>query len=157
MKLKFSVNRLLRAVCCLLSTMDDLSQKIPLVFRVILQNLDDHQLVKLREVTRNLSNEIDNERYYWIRIMQNLFEKHSRFFEDFSESWNKVIVKTTTENIKQLAMITNSFVKIPCRYQLKFLSWHPLHVVADHGDLQLLNHVIEKTGDNNPKLAKGIF
>ena len=128
------------------------------MFKKLLFNLDDQHLVMLKEVSRQVSNHIDDERYYWIRIIQKLFEKHSGCTEEFPESWKKVIEKTPIKTIRQLAMITSNFIKNPCpvrAWKEETSQWHPLHVVAEQGHLQLLNHVIEKTGDNNPKLAKG--
>ena len=112
----------------------------------------------LKEANRKVSNHIDEERYYYIRIIHKLFEQHNGCAGELSESWIKVIEKTPIEIIRQLAMVTTNFIKTPRSvraWKKDTLQWHPLHVVAEQGHLELLYHVIEKTGDNNPKLEKG--
>ena len=148
-------------VFCLASKMEVFCVRFPFVFKKLLFNVDDQHLVKLKKASRQVSNHIDDERYYYIRIIQKLFEQHNGGCAgEFPESWKKVIEKTPIKIIKQLAMVTTNFIKTPCSvrpWKMDTLQWHPLHVVAEQGHLELLNHVVEKTGDNNPKLAKGTF
>ena len=147
-------------VFCLASKMEVLCARFSFVFKKLLFHLDDQHLVMLKEASRQMSNHIDDERYYWIRIIQKLFAKHNGCTEEFPESWKKVIGKTPIKTIRQLAMITRNFIKNPSpvrAWKEETSQWHPLHVVAEQGHLQLLNYVIEKTGDNNPKLAKGMY
>ena len=138
--------------------MEVLCVRFSFVFKKLLFNLDDQCLIKLKEASRQVSHHIDNERYYYIRIIQKLFEQHNGCAGELSESWKKVIEKTPIKIIRQLAMVTTNFIKTPRSvraWKNDTLPWHPLHVVAEQGHLELLNHVIEKTGDNNPKLEKG--
>ena len=145
-------------VFCLASKMEVFCVRFPFVFKKLLFNVDDQHLVKLKKASRQVSNHIDDERYYYIRIIQKLFEQHNGCAGEFPESWKKVIEKTPIKIIRQLAMVTTNFIKTPCLvrpWKMDTLQWHPLHVVAEQGHLELFNHVVEKTGDNNPKLAKG--
>ena len=147
-------------VFCLASKMEVFCIRFPFVFKKLLFNVDDQHLVKLKKASRQVSNHIDDERYYYIRIIQKLFEQHNGCAGEFPESWKKVIEKTPIKIIRQLAMVTTNFIKTPCSvrpWKMDTLQWHPLHVVAEQGHLELFNHVVEKTGDNNPKLAKGTF
>ena len=73
--------------------MEDLCVRFSFVFKRLLFHLDDQHLVMLKEANRQVSNHIDNERYYWIRIIQKLFEKHNGCTEEIPESWKKVILK----------------------------------------------------------------
>ena len=141
--------------------MEVLCVRFPLVFKKLLFHLSDQHLIMLKEASRQVSNHIDNERYYYIRIIQKLFDQHNGWAGKLPGSWKKVIEKTPIKIIRQLAMVTTNFIKTLCLYvrawKMDNLQWHPLHVVAEQGHLELLNYVVEKTGDNNPKLGKGTF
>ena len=140
--------------------MEVLCVRFSFVFKKLLFHLDDQHLVRLKEASRLVSHHIDDERYYYIRIIQKLFEQHNGRAGELPKSWKKVIEKTPIKIIRQLAIVTTNFIKTPCSvraWKMDNLQWHPLHVVAEQGHLELLNHVIEKTGDNNPKLPKGTF
>ena len=123
--------------------MEDLGWRFPLISKIILNNVDNISLANFRKASRENSNFLENERFYWIRIIK----KYSANFEEFKESWKKVISKTQVDFLKNLAIdvqtFFNSFSK---RYNQQ---WHPLFIGAERGSLPLCEHVVNRTGDVN--------
>ena len=85
--------------------MDDLCERFPLVAKMVLNNLDDQSLTNCKIVNRKLNNFIENERFYWIRILK----KYVLNFVSFSDSWRKVIKKAPIEIVKELAIASQEF------------------------------------------------
>ena len=44
-------------------------KRFPLASKMILRNLDNQSLVRSKEVSREVSEILDKERFYWIRII----------------------------------------------------------------------------------------
>ena len=118
-----------------------------MISKIILNNVDNKSLANFRRASRESSNFLDNERFYWIRIIT----KYSETFEEFQESWNKVIKKTPVGFLKNLAIDVHSFFKRISTTE----QWHPLFIGAERGSLPLCEHVVERTGDVNPKQNDG--
>ena len=120
------------------STMEDLDWRFSLISKIILNNVDDISLANFKKASRENSNFLENERFYWIRIIK----KYSANFEEFKESWKKVISKTQVDFLKNLAIdvqtFFNSFSK---RYNQQ---WHPLFIGAERGSLPLCEHVVKE-------------
>ena len=89
----------------LVSSMEELGSRFPLISQIILNNVDDNSLANFRKVSRENSNFLDNERFYWIRNIK----KYSSNLEEFQESWKKVINKTPVDFLKNLATDVQSF------------------------------------------------
>ena len=87
------------------SSMEDLGRRFPLISEIILNNVDDKSLTNFRKASRDNSNFLDNERFYWIRNIK----RYSANFEEFQESWKKVINKTPVDFLKNLAIDVHSF------------------------------------------------
>ena len=87
------------------SSMEDLGRRFPLISQIILNNVDDKSLTNFRKASRENSNFLDNERFYWIRNIK----KYSSNLEEFQESWKKVINKTPVDFLKNLATDVQSF------------------------------------------------
>ena len=90
------------------SDFENLFLKFPAINKEILNRLDDQSLTKFKEASRQLFPIIDKERTFWIRSLKNYNEN----FERFLDSWKKVIDKTQTEIIKDLAVSMNQFHKL---------------------------------------------
>ena len=114
---------------------------------MVFENLDDESLVKVKESSKEINNHLQNERFYWIRIIK----KHGKYFKEFADSWKKVIDKTPVEIVKELAMTVEDYFNYSL-YNDDDYQLHPLHIAAERGRLQLCRHIVEKTGDFNPKL-----
>ena len=135
--------------------MESLCQRFPHVIELILDNLDDKNLVNYREASREMSEFLPKERFYWIRIIKHF----SAYFGSFKSSWKQAINKTSVEIIKKLALEVQQFFADRDRYLETFSSEEkllnikniaPLHIAAEQGNLKLCVHILEKTEDKNP-------
>ena len=85
--------------------MEDLCKRFPLLGKMVFENVDDENLVKFKESSREINNHLQNERYYWTRIIK----KHGEYFEEFADSWKKVICKNPVESVKELALTVEEY------------------------------------------------
>ena len=85
--------------------MEYLSKRFPLATQTVLNNLDDQSLTQIKEASREIEGFLNNERFYWIRIIR----KHIKNFKGFEESWNEAIRKMPVDFIKQLAIAVQKF------------------------------------------------
>ena len=113
--------------------------RFPVISQIILNNVDDNSLTNFKISSRENSNFLDNERFYWIRNIK----KYSANFEEFQEIWKKVINKTPVEFSKNLAIDVHRFFEgytmgrvlgtqkcVPI-YGLRYLEqWHPLFIAG---------------------------
>ena len=99
--------------------MDTVWERFQLVSETILNNLDDQSLRNSKEASREISEFLDNGRFFWIRII----EKYKDDFNGFEKSWKEVINKTPTDVLKQLAKSVEKFFKT---YSFKQVA--PLHI-----------------------------
>ena len=127
--------------------MEEVSNRFPSLVHMILENVDNESLVKFKETSREMSEFLINDRFYWIRILK----KHGKYFKEFADSWKKVIDKTPVKIVKELAMTVEDYFNYSL-YNDDDYQLHPLHIAAEGGRLQLCRHIVEKTDDFNPKL-----
>ena len=85
--------------------MDILFKRFALVGKTVLNNLDDQSLTKSKEASKEISEFLDNGRFFWTRIIK----KYNKNFEGFEESWKEVINKTPVDIVKQLAIAVPKF------------------------------------------------
>ena len=129
--------------------MEELGRRFPLISQIILNNIDDKSLTKFRKASRENMIFLDSERFYWIRNIK----KYSANFQEFQRAWKKVIKRTPSEFLKNLAIFVHSFFKgYSPRYEKQ---WHPLFIGAQCGSQSLCEHVVERTGDVNHKRING--
>ena len=121
--------------------MEYLSITIPSIATKIFNFLDDQSLVKSRGINKNVKNFLDNERFFFLRIINN----YKGNLVEFEESWRKIVPKSSLGFVKELALITQRFFLR--RSKRLEEQWHPLHIAAESGNLQLCRKIFEKTGD----------
>ena len=122
--------------------MDNCCKRFPDVGKMILNNLNDQSLARSKKASRGIAVFLENERFYFVRIIR----KYDEQFEGFEESWNEVINKTPIDFLKQLAVAVEDFFKE--NYWRKNLT--PLHIAAEKDDLGLCEKIITKTSNKNP-------
>ena len=83
-------------ICC---------RRFPSVGKTILNNLENQSLARSKEIDRRIKKFLENERFYWIRILM----KYKRNFEGFEESWNNVIENAPIAILQQLALAVQEF------------------------------------------------
>ena len=147
------------------STMDELCQRVPLMFQKIMNHVDNETLVNFKEAGRNNVAFLERERFYWIRII----ERYNCLFGELQEVWRTVVRKTPLEIIKELAVAVHQFPQTMLTYlqfgtlisksisPLDFVlliekHWHPLLIGATCGSVNLCNHIIQKVGVKESKL-----
>ena len=99
--------------------METFYKRFPIASKMVLNNLDDQSLRNSKEASREISEFLDNGRFFWIRII----EKYKDNFNGFEKSWKEVINKTPTDVLKQLAKSVEKFFKT---YSFKQVA--PLHI-----------------------------
>ena len=147
--------------------MDELCQRFPLMVQKILNHVDNETLINFKEAGRNNSAFMENERFYWIRIIQ----RYNCLIGELQEVWMKVVRKSPKEIIKELAVTVHQFPKtifknLKSKYMpgrtivspLEFVQklekqWHPLFIGAACGSVNLCNHIIQKTDIKEPRLT----
>ena len=113
--------------------MEEVSNRFPSLVHMILENVDNESLVKFKETSREMSEFLINDRFYWIRILK----KHGKYFKEFADSWKKVIDKTPVKIVKELAMTVEDFFNYSL-YNEDDYQFHPLHISMT----SLLTHTV---------------
>ena len=72
---------------------------------MILENVDDQSLVTFKETSREMFDFINDERFYWLRILR----KYNGSFVEFSKSWRMVIQKNPVEIVREIAVAVEKF------------------------------------------------
>ena len=121
--------------------MENLCIRFPVASEMVLKNLDDPSLKRSKLAGRGMAEFLENEKFYWIRIIK----KYIVYFEGHEKSWREVVNKTPLGIIKQLAIAVQHFFK---KHSFKELA--PLHIAAEKGTFQLCQYVIAKTSNKNP-------
>ena len=79
--------------------MENILKKAPDLGQHILRNLVHKSLVKTNLISKTWMNYIDNDKYFWVRMILNQIGKDNKFLE----SWKKVLVKTPTKLVRKMA------------------------------------------------------
>ena len=95
------------------SEMEELSNRFPTLFTMVLENVDDESLVKFKETSRQMSKFIVKDRFYWIRILK----KYNENFEEFSKAWKLVIERTPVAIVQKLVLDVQRFFRSHGRYR----------------------------------------
>ena len=122
--------------------MDVIGKRFPLVKQMVLKMLDNQSLSNTKQASRGMAEFLNNERFYWIRIIK----KYAKHFEGHEESWREVMKKIPINSLKELTLAVQKFFK-----SFSFMKTAPLHIVAEKGSFQLCEYVINKTENNKAK------
>ena len=146
--------------------MENFCLRFPSLGKKVLNLVEDETLVNFKEASRKNNFFLENERFYWIRIIN----RYNCLIGELREVWREVVSRTPTELIKELAVSVFQFPQImKMRYQNETLSphefiqklgirWHPLIIVMTCGCTpDLCNHVMQRTGFNRPHLLWRIY
>ena len=144
--------------------MENLCTRFPLVSKMVFNELDDQSLTKVKMSNRDICQNVEGERFYWIRVLKSfrgrIGELKNKLWKKipneapaetipqickFNESWMKAVKKAPAEIIKQFAMACNIFFDYYAAGD-----WSPLHIAAGSGQLNLFKMTYDKTGKSNP-------
>ena len=146
--------------------MEDLCKRIPLISKIICEELDDQCLVKFKDTSREIATTMKNERFYWLRVLRTYNCLHG----DFRYSWARVVKRTSAEFVEEIARLVNQFYmssrfdhlsdSIGGIFFAKYygfwgdkhlISFSPQHIAAYSGKVDFYKHCVEKICDLNPK------
>ena len=147
--------------------MENCFLKFPSLGKTILNLVEEETLVNFKEASRKTNFFLENERFYWIRILNH----YNCLMRELRQLWRKVVSRTPTDLIKELAVAVFLFPQImKMRYQNQTLSplefiqkiginyWHPVYIVTFCGcSPHLCHHVVQRTGFNRPDLLWRIY
>ena len=133
------------------SILDEMMLRFPHIVRDIFKEVDNKSLTNCRNVSRACCDFIDDEKFYWVRKIQNYVS-----MKNFMNQWRKVLRNTPTENIKKIFVTTKQFVEYDLTYYRYIVQWSPLHIAAAQGHLELCKYIVEKTKNPNPELRSGL-
>ena len=146
--------------------LDEMMLRFPHIVKDVFEELDNKSLKKCRIVSRTCCDFIDNQKFYWIRQIQNGVN-----MKKYQQQWNKVLKSTPTEDVKEMfeglnihwnMILTGKYGKSKSsplhiiavqRYDAKWApsQWSPLHIAAEQGNFEFSKYIIEKTNEPNPK------
>ena len=129
--------------------MEIVCKRFPLVAQLVIKDLDDQSLTKIKKSSRKISEYLNNERFYWIKIIKG----YSRHFEGHEKSWREVINGLPFKIIKQLAIEVQYFFKTHSFFD----KMAPLHIGVEEGTYKLCRYIIENTKDKNPEGNYSLF
>ena len=127
------------------TVMEEIILRFPVTAEQIFDQLDDQNVMKCREICKTWYDV--TERLQWIRKIKHLTKHNPYSSKDHQISWKLVLVKIPTHFLEKLAVT------------LDWEGWKrcptPLHTAVYSGDLQLFEHIYEKSTDKNPQDPDG--
>ena len=118
--------------------------RFPHVATDIFKELDNETLANCRKVSRLWCDHLDNQKMYWVRMIQN----YSTNMKNSYQQWKKALKNTCVDYVKDISVSTEQFVKDDASRM--YCQWFPLQVVADQGNLELCMYIFGKTQHPKP-------
>lgn len=129
----------------------ELFKRFPHIGESILNKLDNQSLINCKEASQELSEFLEKESFFWIRILTN----YSKHYDTFLDFWKMAVNRTSIEIVRHLAVATKTsftsqetlICNLSTNYQITKLTklmWSPIHVAAVFGNLKLIEHILQK-------------
>ena len=109
--------------------METICKRFPHLAERIFDQVDDQSLNNCKEISGEVLEYLENERFFWIRIIK----KYRGKLKDFPELWKPVIDKTPTEIVKEIGIAVSQF------FQVRHLYSDKIQDVVGHSDNWRLN------------------
>ena len=140
--------------------MENLCKRFPHLAAQVFDQVDDQSLNNCKEINRRVLEHLDNERFFWIRIIK----KYQARLKDFPKFWKPVIFKIPVEKVKQIAIAISRFFEGEHLYSYHLdirVCWRPKNwplivISAHHDDLALIQFIVQKIKLKNIKQAERI-
>ena len=120
--------------------MEDTFLRFPHLGVAFFRELDNQSLTRSMEVGKVWNNFIKNQKFLYVRLIQ----EHNRKNDDkFSETWKKIITKTPTETMKQIAKLVDQFYRKKQIERYNWIEkdqWSPLHMIAAENNPHLYQY-----------------
>ena len=71
--------------------MEDLGQRHPILIKIMTSSIDDKTLVTLKKASRGLYEFLEEERFYWLRVIQSYYK--TNIYQRKYKSWKKLVDK----------------------------------------------------------------
>ena len=126
--------------------MEDLCRKIPLISKTILEKLDDKSFVNFKDASREITTNLKNERFYWIRVLRS----YNCLLKEFKDLWARVVNRTPAKFVKKIVMLIDHCYKDECCTE-ETMSFSPQHIAAYLGKLGFYKYFVVRTGKINPE------
>ena len=129
--------------------METICKRFPHLAQRIFDQVDDQSLNNCKEISQEVLEYLENERFFWIRIIK----KYKGKLKDFPKLWKPVIDKTPTEIVKKIGIAVSQFFQAHHLYSSKIhwfsilnerRQWSLIAISANHGDLALLQFIVNK-------------
>ena len=88
--------------------METICKRFPHLAERIFDQVDDQSLDKCKEISEEVLEYLENERFFWIRTIK----KYQSKLKDFPESWKPVIDRTPTEIVKEIGIAVSQFFQV---------------------------------------------
>ena len=129
----------------------ELFKRFPHIGESILNKLDNQSLINCKEASQELSEFLEKESFFWIRILTN----YSKYYDTFLDFWKMAVNRTSIEIVRHLAVATKTsftsqetlICNLSTNYQITKLTklmWSPIHVAAVFGNLKLIDYILQK-------------
>ena len=139
--------------------MENLCKRFPHLAAQVFDQVDDQSLNNCKEINRRVLEHLDNERFFWIRIIK----KYQARLKDFPKFWKPVIFKIPVEKVKQIAIAVSEIFQLPHLYSVYsdwpvdlHKPWSLIAISAYHGDLVLLQFIVNKIKLKNVRKTERI-
>ena len=120
--------------------------RTPHILEQINEQLDNKSLVKCKESSRIISNEIEkhSRRFLTTRIIQSYLKNSKNFGKD----WKNVCQKLPIDSLKEFSILVKEFYHVfPKRLEQ---SWSPMHVVVERGDFDFCKLIAKTNAVKSP-------
>ena len=129
--------------------MEEILLRFPKLGQNIFNHIDDQSLVASRKVNKVWNTFLDNNRFFWIRVIKS----YRRNQVGYEKEWKAILEKIPLETSREMAVATQKFYKLNNRLERQH---SPLHIVADNGICLLFKFVYERIKEVNPKQSNGV-
>ena len=128
--------------------MENILARYPHLGKLVFNNMDNQSLINFKEASRDVSEFMENDRFFWIRILK----RYGKNFVKFKESWKEVTKKTPVEKVKQLVLAVKTFFQVyPLIETLESNQIAPIHIATEQNKIELCKFIYEKTTLKNPE------
>ena len=89
-------------------TLEEVFERFPKLRTEIAENLDNESIIRLKTVSRQMNQVLEEDRSFWLRKIKKLYrtnritKKHQ-----FYDSWKKVVRKTPVDILKEIIIWKN--------------------------------------------------